>query len=283
MKGRLLISGGSGFIAGALCRDFASRGFEVVVTTSSPGQPNSYCFGDRVNSEILDGVMTVVHAAYDSRLGTRQLNIDGTVALSEAARKQGVQSEVFISSFSALTGVKSDYAEVKRALEKYFLGLPGTSIIRPGLVIGNGGLFAKMAQVVRLSPIIPLIDGGRSAVPVIGLSDLLRAILHLTQTRQCGEFNLLKVEKVSLFSLLNEYARQQKLHRYFLNVPSSPILLLIRALESLGLRLPISTQNLQGLRANQGAEFQSHLHELIGRELSLEKLLAELTQNSNAT
>jgi len=97
------------------------------------------------DSAILRGVDAVVHCAWDVRPGAAPNNVAGTKRLVEAAEVEGVMHQVFISSSSAHASAVSDYGRSKLAVQDYMMA-HGHAVARPGLVIGAGGLFARLSE-----------------------------------------------------------------------------------------------------------------------------------------
>ena len=67
---------------------------------------------------------------------------------------------------------------VKNAV-KYLRKDKRTIIVRPGLVLGEGGIFSRISNFVNKSPIVPLPDGGKGCVSVITIERLCNEIIKL--------------------------------------------------------------------------------------------------------
>jgi UDP-glucuronate 4-epimerase len=155
--GRVLLTGAAGFIGSHTCQALIERGHEVIgmdnfdafyarsikeanLATLRSSPAFRFVEGDVTRDELpLQGVQTVVHFA--ARPGVRpslvdpagyiEANVNGTVRVLEACRRQGIQRVVFASSSSvygdtteppfreteAATEPISPYAASKRAAE----------------------------------------------------------------------------------------------------------------------------------------------------------------------
>lgn len=168
----ILVTGGCGFIGAAISRAFLARGDEVVIVDCSPSCAIDGARYLRVDitdraavHEACAGVDAIVHNA--SLVHTKQnrreqvwaVNLGGTKNVLEAARAEGVERFVYISSGSVVYEGKdieggdeslpycavsqAPYADSKIAAERYVLGQNGvegmvTCALRPHVVFGPG-------------------------------------------------------------------------------------------------------------------------------------------------
>jgi len=188
---RLFITGVSGFVGGELRRHFEQNGHQVLGTTtraaSAPGL-FSHRLGEAVERGWLDGVDVLVHAAWDLAPGASARNLAGSAAWREAAAARGAHAS-FISSYSAYADFPTAYGRDKAAAETLFDG-PGASTLRPALVVGAGGLFARLVGMVRNRRVLLLPDGGRHAVELLDVADLCEAVLLCARERRAGAHDL---------------------------------------------------------------------------------------------
>jgi nucleoside-diphosphate-sugar epimerase len=284
MKENIFITGITGFIGTQLARRLLSSGYRVCGSSTSTPTPQAnpaypifrLKFGERFDPEVFRGIDVLVHTAYCVGSKQKELNIEGTKSLSLAAKKMGVQFEIYLSSCSALTGATSDYAAVKISLENHFRAATSAAIVRPGLVIGRGGLFGRMMALTERCPIIPLLDGGRKTIPLVASSDLTRSLEIILQNKMVGEFNLIATRAHTLFALMDEFRRQTRLRTIFVPVPAKAALRFVQFLERAGIRLPVQAENISGFNAGQGANIPSQLKTLIGAELDLRAMISEV-------
>src|SRR5687768_5466409 len=80
-------------------------------------------------------------------------------------------------------------------------------VVKPGLVIGNGGIFLKMSSLAKKYPLIPLIDGGKGKLTVVSISDLTTSLVQLIENPRPGCFRLYNDEKVTFKELLVQLKR----------------------------------------------------------------------------
>ncbi len=178
-----------------------------------------------------------------------------------ACRRAGVRTFVFISSTSAHAGALSYYGRSKFALEKE-LDPQRDLVIRPGLILGPGGLFGRLCDSVRRSRLIPLFDGGRQVVQTIHLEDLCQMIVLAVERGLTGHLVLAEPQGMLMRDLLALMAHKMNKHPLFVALSIGPTLALLRLVESFHIRLPVSSENLLGLRAMVHQESAQDLAQL---------------------
>ncbi|MFI5529110.1 NAD-dependent epimerase/dehydratase family protein [Kitasatospora sp. NPDC051853] len=207
--GRVLLTGGSGFIGGAVLRQLESGRdappLRVLVNRRAPVTGRGAA--ELVPADLADpaslrgvcsGVHTVLHLA--SQIGgspgrLRQVNRDGTAALLAEAAAAGVRRVVYLSTTAVYRdGVHRDLTEYqpdlrpgsetsrsRLAAERLVLAAGGT-VLRPHLVYGAGDRWVVPALAELLRRLPHWIDGGRARMSVIAVEDLARPIAALART-----------------------------------------------------------------------------------------------------
>ena len=208
----MLVTGATGFVGTALCDALPGAGFRVrrVVRHSVTGQDDvsvGTMSGATDWSAALDGVDAVVHLAARTHVlrdrardpldEYRNINVEATRALAEAAASQGIRRFVFLSSVKvngeATHGVafrESDppqpedaYGVTKLEAEELLRGMPLDSVIlRPPLVYGPRvkGNFRRLMDLVDRGVPLPLssIQNRRSLLYVGNLVDAIIVALR---------------------------------------------------------------------------------------------------------
>ena len=196
--------------------------------------------------EDLDGADVVVHLAYD-RKARIELNLEGVKRVFTAATVVGVPRQIFVSSYSARPDARSEYGRLKYLLETYFLER-GQTIVRPGLVIGNGGLFARNMEQILHTPLIPLLNAGNDLLPVVAVEDLVTAMTTLLQ-REPGAYNLFNKRLIPMRQFVEAINRAGHHRAVYFNIPLSWAIAGLSCASKLRIRLPIDLDNLRALKA----------------------------------
>lgn len=185
----LAITGGTGFVGRTLVRHAAMRGHQVHALTRRP-QPalknvqwidGALDQPDRLKT-LVEGTDAIIHVAgvvnARNRAGFAAGNVEGTLAMVEAAKAVGVNRFIHVSSLAAREPDLSDYGWSKARAEQIVAasGLEWTAV-RPPAVYGPGD--TEMLDLFRMAKrgVVMLPPGGR--LSVIEVSDLSRLLLTL--------------------------------------------------------------------------------------------------------
>ncbi len=266
----VLISGAGGFIGSHIAQVLSRSGFRVV-GVSRKGESNP--FFDAVYSGYLleplnipfrgEKIDVFIHCAYHSGPDDHRINVEGTRLWAEQAEQDGVRKQVFLSSISAQNHSLSSYGQAKYDLEKWFLECSHL-VLRPGLVIGPGGIFQKMIDMVRKNILLPLPDGGGTYVYLTGirlLCDIVKDTLKSCHEWPAGKtLNLFQPEPVTIKDVLAAIRKAVGTRCLFIPVPSRMLKVAVGMLERIPfLELGVSKNNLIGLQQNKQLEWPSDL------------------------
>lgn len=266
----ILIIGCSSFIGMALGPYLSAAGHTVCGTFKSMAfrtvqcgwltQKFHYELGGSIEQTMFDDVDLVLHLAHDFRPGTSGITTRGTKELYGTAKQMGVDRQLFFSSCSARPDALSEYGQTKHALEGFFRERNGT-IVRPGLVLGQGGLYKRMVGLLQKLPLIPLPDHGGMMVPVIDEQTLCQAVAAIigAPRTDSAPYKLFHPEQVTLKRLLRLTATVLGRQPLFVPLPCRLFMMPLIGLARLGIPTPLSVDNLKGLMMNRGAAEHSDL------------------------
>ncbi len=255
----IVITGANGFLGTELCRAFAAAGWQVRAGVRrpkdfTPPSPNVSPFQcklpEGLDSRAFRGADVCIHAAWSTRFRhkseARHTNFHGTAAVLRACRRHGVRF-VFISSCSAHERALSFYGRSKLAVERR-LDPTRDLFIRPGLILGDGGLFERMKSTLERAYVVPLFDGGRQPLQTIHVDDLCAGVLRAVEHHFVGLFVLAEDRGSTMTEFMRELAARLSRRPLFVPFPLAPALAIVRAVERFDIPLPISSENLLGLR-----------------------------------
>lgn len=252
---KVLVTGASGLVGTAIVNALTAHGWHVLycsrtrpINASPPQTWIPYDLSWRSLPENFGaGAEALVHAALDSAPNGRDRNVEGARLLLEAVRAQGVTRCIFISSFAARADAPSLYGRQKDAIEKLFTS-PGDAIVRPGFVIGNGGLFQKLCGHLRSYRLVPLIDGGRQPMQTVLDEDLGKAVARIVTGGVRGTFDIAENDSVEYRTFWKDVARQLRVRAAFVSLPSALASAAIAVLGTLGSAGFSTKERLLGLR-----------------------------------
>jgi nucleoside-diphosphate-sugar epimerase len=252
---RVLITGVNGFIASNLARYLKSNNFEVY-GTSSKKFSNIDCIktfhmkiGDLFD---VGGIHFdwAIHCVYDKTQSVEN-NSKSTISWAKELKKNGVKNQIFISSIRAINGNSSNYSLIKKKVETWFLK-NDLNIVRPGLVVGNGGLFKKMIINVKILPLLPIVNRGNQNVKLIGINDLMNEINNILINNSIKkELNIFYLEKFILKNVLKDIAKYYDKKVIFIQIPYFVVFYFLRAFEIFHINIGFTSVNIQGLYSKE--------------------------------
>ena len=253
-KVTIAITGANGFLGSALTSWFLSGGYNVIALVRSvPKQQqsnvkyvrfdlaNGSCSENKIDADVL------IHTAYipGTDANAFEHNVAGTRALMKLFSPSVLK--IFISSISADPDSKAIYGRQKAEIEKIFLQDNGTAI-RPGLILGNGGVFGKMKTYLQTKRNIPVFNGGTQPVQTVYVNDLAKAIEQIIVQQLSGVFTFCEHDPVHYREFYSELCRQIGVQPRFISIPYWVAGCLIACAKVIGITLPINRDNLEGLR-----------------------------------
>jgi nucleoside-diphosphate-sugar epimerase len=250
------VTGANGYVGGRILAHLRAGGIDAValVRRPAPGEERArrYALGEPLQSSLLEGIDTVVHAAYDASArgkDVRALNVGGSLPLLEGLAERGGRM-LMISSLSAFEGARSQYGLAKLELERAVLGRDGV-VLRPGLIfgVGAGGMFGAMVEALSRRALAPMVGGGAQRLFVTHDEHLSRLVAAIATGQERAERPLFTAHEVpTTLRAISEQIARANGHR-LIALPLAPSLLALplRAGEIAGVRLPFRSDSLRSL------------------------------------
>lgn len=200
--GLATVFGGSGFVGRYVVRALASRGWRVRAACRRPdlaghlqpmgavGQIHAVQANLRYSTsvaEALDKSDVVVNCvgilASTGKQSFDAIHERGARLIARAAREAGVTTYIHVSALGADAKSSSQYGKSKAAGEAAVLEeFPDAIILRPSIVFGpEDEFFNRFASMARISPVLPLIGGGRTKFQPVFVGDLAEAIANISE------------------------------------------------------------------------------------------------------
>jgi NADH dehydrogenase len=249
---RIALTGADGFLGTHLSVEFRRRGWGVAGLVRNPSEkpppPEGvhyfhYAFPDQLDTTALDEpVDALVHCAY-------AMNVQSQINRQAAAFLQGQKTKqfLFISSMSAHPAAESHYGREKLYIESTLDPARDLSI-RPGFIIGDGGVFANLARSIRKLPVVPLFYGGQQPIQTVHVDDLCAAIANAIELGVTGLVSYGELQPIPLREFYAAIAAGLAVRRPAIPMPGDLTFEALRIAERLGLRLPMTSENLLGLK-----------------------------------
>ncbi len=263
----VLITGINGFVGSHLETFLDEKGFQVSGTLRrTPENENHFqlCLGESwLNILRATNPDVVIHCAHDLSSGSSSISVDGTSKWIREAKDYGVTRQIYLSSISAVAGTVSDYGRAKLRLEQIALDARCV-VFRPGLIVGGGGVFGRLAKMATQNRVIPLISGGNTLTQWISIGELCHAVEHCLGQSDFADyagktFELHHGIQVRLRELLLEIGQNHRTG-LIIPVPFWLVLCVVTAFEFIGIRpAGVTSENVRGLLQNHGYRKKSDL------------------------
>jgi len=286
----VLITGAAGFLGRAACAAFTAAGFEVRALVRNPEasaglQPIAQggifrCALPDVIEEraFAGGAHALIHAAYETRSASaeqaRRTNVKGTEALVRLGRQTAIRQLLFVSSMAAHENAASVYGKTKYELEKLFDRAADT-VIKPATIVGAGGVFQRTREMLRRLPVLPLFFADRR-LQTIWIEDICQGLVRSVERSLGGTLLLAHPESTPMREFYQGIAAADGIRLKVCPFPGDLALLGIRLLEQIGLKPPITTDNLLGIKYLRQFDPVDDLRRLGLKPLSFQESLLRL-------
>lgn len=196
-QGIVTVVGGTGFLGRYVVRALARDGYVIRVLARDPlagaelktfGDVGQIVleYADLAKPHTLEGkldnskaVVNLVGVLYErGQQNFSALHAQGAEKLAQMAKAAGVERYVHVSALGVETAVDSKYARTKLLGERATCAvLPQTTVLRPSVLFGaEDNFFNQFARMACVSPVLPLIGGGKTRFQPVYVADVAAAV-----------------------------------------------------------------------------------------------------------
>jgi nucleoside-diphosphate-sugar epimerase len=253
----LLLTGCTGFAGSVLQTYFLRNGWQVIALvremTDDPIINTRYLLFDLENPvmpEINEPIDAFIHLAYvkqEKGKDAYQINVKGTEVLLRFAAERKIPANLFLSSLSASADALSQYGKQKYDLEAKFLKQNGI-VIRAGLILGDGGLFASMRNYLKKSHRVPVFGNGDQPIQTVHVDDLAKAIYITITKKLFGRYIVAEDDPAPYREFYTLLCAVQGVKPEFIRIPFWLAEFALGFANLIGKKLPITKDNLLGLK-----------------------------------
>lgn len=242
---KVLMCGGSGFLGTAIRKKLHSLNVDVALIYRKFSESDCLLFNNEKKILIdwprdikelafndYDFVFFLSHAPVSESMqfsDVLKINFEPLKLFLDTIENQIASPHlIFVSSQSALSSVRSNYGELKRASEDLLRQAKcPVTVIRPGLIIGAGtsGLFNSIRKIINLSPVIPLVGSPKDVIQPLYIDDFVRILFKVTgieagRSRQGYRCIELADRPISFHAFLRQMAEVKGAKNFFIPIPN---------------------------------------------------------------
>jgi len=290
---KVAVTGGTGFVGRAIVKMLVSRSHAVtVIARNIPDEDLriegvSYMAGSVISGDGLDefvkGQEAVIHLVgiirEEGDYTFDKVHRVGTHQILNATRQEGIRRYLHMSALGTSENAVSRYHRTKweGELAVRNSGLDWT-IFRPSIIFGPEDDFINMlAGVMKKSPIMPVIGGGKNLMQPVWVQDVASAYTAALEREDAIEktFELGGPDILNFMNIVKITAKVINKNRLFVPAPVFLVRISIVIAKSIGIKLPISGDQLQMLMEDNIVGEGTPIGELGIVPLSLEEEISE--------
>ncbi len=269
----IVITGASGFVGGHLVSHLVSSDNDIACLARSETASKSLLAkgcrvirGDIVRPETLRGILHqddfVIHLVgiiEEKGSATFQaVHVQGTRDLVAEAKRAGARHFFYQSALGADRGSWSGYLRTKAEAEEIVRqsGIPST-IFRPSLIIGPwDGFTRKLADMIKLSPVLPLPGDGKAKFQPVYIKDWLRCIQKVVDDpgSYTGSYDIGGPEHLTYREIVEHLSRAMGYKKPVFSIPMGFMKLSTKIMERFLPSPPVTSDQLRLLEQDNIAE-----------------------------
>ena len=285
---RILIFGGSSFVGKNLANYLFSKGERVVIfSRSAPKDFNNikfiqWDFDQELTKNLVKVGDIAIHLAHDAN--NPEKTYAGTIKCISTLSVFGIKKQFFISSYFADKKSSSRYGAVKYKIESKIKEASNIIIIRPGLIIGNGGMYNKIEKCLNSSIFYPIFIS-EYLVPVVQIETICDQIYIFIKNKKNKKIiNLFNVQLREINTIISEIVLKNRKNKIPLYLPLILIYLLTKIFKFFPSILPVSIDSLRSLIENQRSKkisffYNKKLHKPIKNPFQYKHIILEYFLN----
>ena len=193
---RVVLFGGSGFVGRHLAPRLAGRGWAVRVASGTPdpahpgaGRVEAVAADLRDEDQVrravagAEAVVDLVGIGRERGQGFAAVHVDGAARVARLAAAAGAARLVHVSALGVAEDAPSAADRTKaRGEAAVRAAFPSATVVRPSLLYGPGDhFFARFAALARVSPVLPVIGGGRTLFQPMHVGDAVETLRLLLE------------------------------------------------------------------------------------------------------
>lgn len=240
-KGKILVTGASGYVGGRLIPELLARGYKVkaMVRAASPEYSKRWPTAEIVVADALDAASLApalqdVHAAYylihSLLLGPGQFfaaDLQAAANFRRAAQKAGIDRIIYLGGLGDTRGTLSEHLHSRmKVAQELAAGTVPATVLRAAIIIGSGSASYEIIQhLVKKLLIVPVPAWARNRCQPVGIRDVIKYLVGVLETPATAgrNFDIGGADVLSYRQMLEVVAKLLGKKRAFLLFPSTSI------------------------------------------------------------
>jgi uncharacterized protein YbjT (DUF2867 family) len=266
----VLVTGATGFTGSAVVRLLLAQGHSVRCFVR-PTSDRSWLPATGIDWAVGDvgdvGSLAAALAGIDVLVNVASLGFGHAPTIVEAAREAGVPRAVFVSTTALLTTIPVQSKAVRAAAEALIVesGIAAT-ILRPTMIYGSrrDRNISRLIGYVKASPLIPVFGSGRHLQQPVHVDDVAAAIAcsALTPLATGRTYTVAGPQALSYNQVIDAVAAAVGRRVLKVHLPASPVVAALSRLESVGIKLPIKSEQVLRLEEDKVFEIADAVRDL---------------------
>jgi uncharacterized protein YbjT (DUF2867 family) len=266
----VLVTGATGFTGSAVVPLLVAQGHSVrcLVRPGSdrrwlPASGIDWAVGDVGDAESLSAAM----AGIEILVNVASLGFGHAQTIVAAARAAGVRRAVFVSTTALLTTLPATSKAVRAGAEALIAesGIAAT-ILRPTMIYGSrrDRNIARLIRYLKRSPVIPVFGSGHHLQQPVHVADVAAAIASsaVTQLSVGRTYTVAGPEPLTYNEVIDAVAAAVGRKAMKLHLPARPAVAALSLLESVGIRLPIKSEQVLRLEEDKAFDIADAVRDL---------------------
>jgi uncharacterized protein YbjT (DUF2867 family) len=224
-KGKILVTGASGYIGGRLVYELLARGYQVrAMVRGTPASNRSLwpkaemVVADATNldhlRQVFEGIDTAYYLIHSLRLGPREFqlaDIQTATTFRTAAEEKEIKRIIYLGGLGDIRNSLSPHLRNRIAVaEELRRGKVPLTVLRAGIIIGAGGAsYEIIHSLVKRLPVIFIPWWARNRCQPIGIRDVLKYLVGSLEVPETAgkEFDIGGQDILTYEQMLKTFAR----------------------------------------------------------------------------
>ncbi|MGL4503810.1 MAG: SDR family oxidoreductase [Planktothrix sp.] len=265
MTSSILLTGATGFTGGFVCQQLIQEKipFDCLTRASSNSKKLLDLGLNCVESDLIDlNSLNKVLPNYKILINVASIGFGAAPTIVQSCEESGIERAIFVSTTAIFTHLNASTKAIRLDAEKSIKDSRlNYTILRPTMIYGTpeDRNMIRLLKFLDKSPIIPIFGSGQFLQQPVHVEDVAWAIVKVIACSQTyrKEYNVSGKEPLTYNQVIEIASRALGKSPIKLHIPVSLANTFIKTAQSLGVKLPITEEQI--LRLNENKDFDYSL------------------------